>query len=1376
MRYFCILIYLLPIFGIFKKVSTFTFFLNKNNYQYYYNQLNNVERNIYNSIINNIDNVILENDFVYLNITTLIHSTKSCHTSEFSTYQNLYLIFEEQLNSFRNYFNNAKNAARYDYPELSFIDWDALDIDYHENGRLILVHKELVKYKGVFFKDSLNDTVPTSNGIYENTFTYLYKGLTNSTGKKRNSKDKITDYINEQTNFIYYEIIKNAFVDVPIVVGSDYYWTVSSFNNGINTIINNVINNIYSKVKSFDTEDITFNKNNITDYEFMDRNAEEVYGLFKSGYATSVNLAKTFKLAMDYIGIKCVLVWGKTTDNVKINKVERTEMWNAINIFDEWYSIDLAFNYYKVCKLNSDRKRGLKLNTFVDCQVDNDEEKSNKNNLIPYTLFGSELAKNYLIEDSSVFTSLDTYLLFPKLSQQNYELYMDIKNSGSQLNITMLNNVSFIDTFKNLNNIHTTSKEKEEKNNTKRSSSSNSKKDDMFVNINVKSVDFKMNNKDLIENIILSYDVFSEEFDVNTMSYLLVKTIQETSEYASNQYITFYMTSVPISYWYDIFGENFSIGKEGFEEVIENGKIIVKKYNDWSKFLKKYKNKFEILHESKQKFYDASPPLLQYGASINYKKSSPLPNYYINLKTTNVTICYNQPLIKSVEELSIHTKYSIFKPLLKDEKENVNFIINHLKFNEETNCIHFEFTPDSRISNIIYHFNIQGLQTNDYLTPVDFSYIIFPEKDYEQQRILYYHSIISDKIPSSKLSYSIPDSTVSNQIYYDGYNNIYYPNDVLLLSKKIKEETKEKMSKILMEKEAQYNSTKINTEYLTEITIKSTTGVTLKATSSLEILIPWTDNFKQYNFNTYKCYLFTIDSQGNPNTLNNCNFKFYSHGVITKIRSSQYIWIISYESQTNNQVTHKRHNIYYNTFIDIIKESKGEDDLTNSKSQEKGIHSNEFTVTNSSYSIINYDRDGVHHNYEDDICKTLNVIYNEKIDDMNQPTEKVVIDNKYNCYFNLKTKFKYYCHNIYTNEIITNKNGKCVFEGVKQKPNKNKIKKTKHVNKNKKGKNNTDKRDYFYSLDNGDLMLSSSEISDIDIIVPENALESTLVYFSVLPLEGYGVKDISVINKNTGEVIYSSTKDKRVIECIKINQSYRFVMPSTDIEISVEFAFNDLRVEYIIVDEYRLNIIEGCYLYYAVIKDKNDITEKPIIIKTENPYVTYNISYFILNEEIYITLIAPNNEYVSYTIRYISKDDFSDRSSVSMIYIDKKPIIEYKDNSYIFIYCNTNPSTVFNDIIDRVSIKELGTAKIISEIQGNKVLVNVIAENNYNSTLYTLVPLNKNDKEFSIYCPSSISDSNLNTDNDKNDSSNNMDDNKNTSLAFSIRSKYVNRG
>jgi len=1566
MRYYSILLYLLPIIGIFKEVSAFTFFLNKYNYQYYYNQLNNVERNIYNSLLNNIDNIILENDFVYLNTTSLIQSTKSSHSSEFSTYQNLYLIFEKQLSDFRIYFNNAKNAARYDYPELSFIDWDALDIDYYKNGQLILVHKTQEKTSSLsLLKSNLNDTSTISDsidneesiestdrtitaneesieGVIENTYSYIYKGLTNNSKNKRESKDIIKDYINEQTEFIYYDIIKDAFVDVPIVVGSDYYWTVASLNNGINTIINNVIKNIYNKVKSFDTNGLTYDKKNITDYEYRDRNAEEVYGLFKSGYATSVNLAKTFKLAMDYIGIKCVLVWGRTTDNVKNSNMDQTEMWNAIKIFDEWYSIDLAFNYYKICKVDSNGKRGLKLNTFIDCQVQEaltmeiDEEKFNKNNTLPYTLFGSEIINNYLIEDSTVFTSSDTYLIFPKLSQQNYDLYMDIKTSYSNFNITLLNDMVSIDPFKN-SNIHSIMNEKEEIDKAKRRITY-SGEDDIFVNINIKSIDYKMNNKDLIENVVLSYDVFSETFDVDTMSYLLVKKVEETSyvkmysngqivdthkrkredeeeeeeeiinnninldhiksnvylgnvnqyenniffddthnrfttlgmtelngilqetqkkpvfynnmttgtevdinltnnnnnntiennnknknynstkisidnviypeeytyvpitknytsyqfipghsfininsEYASNQYITFYMTSVPISYWYNIFGENFSIGKEGFEEVVENGNIVIKEYNDWSNFINEYKDQFQILHKAKYEYHDASPPLTQNGVTINYQMSSPLPNYYINLKTSNITICFNQPLIKTDEELSIEIKYSIIKPLLNKEidKDKVNYAINNVKFDDKTNCVNFEFIPDFNLPNIIYHFYIHGLETEKGLAPVDFSYIIYPDQDYEHQRTIYYQSSLTDKSPLSKLSYSIPEKDGANLMYYDGYNNIFYPHEAIILSKSIKEETKEKMNEILLEKEAQYNATDINTEFLTEITIKSTTGISLKSTSSLEILIPWTDDFKPHNYNTYKCYLMNKNAQGQPSTLSNCNLKFYSHGLIAKIRSSQFLWIISYNSESNNSITQKKHKIYYSTYIDVIKESNYEDNSqSNSKSQDKGVYGNEFKATNSSLSIDS-NEDNQQTN-SGDICNILDDIYSKKATTMSKTTEKVVIDNKYNCYFNLKTKFKYYCHNLETNEIITSHNGKCCVKEKKEKEKsrgKKKNKKVKHINKNKNN-NRTSKRDYLYSLENGNLMMTSSETLDIDVLIPNNALESTLVYFSVSPPKGHGVKNISIINKNTGELLYTNTKDIAAIECISMNRSYRFVMPSTDIEISVDFASNNLKVEYIIIDDYQIDIVENRYFYYAIVKDKNDITEKPIVIKTENPYVTYNISYFILNEEIYITFIAPNNEYTSYTIRYVSKNDFADRSSVSMFYIDKKPLIEYSDNSYIFIYCNSDESVFMNDILDKITIKDLGTANVLPEIQGNKVLVNIIAENNYNSTLYTIVPLNKSDKEFSLYCLSNISDNNLNSEEDNNNNINNNnknnENNNNTSSAYSIRSKYIN--
>ncbi|ORX43599.1 hypothetical protein BCR36DRAFT_415451 [Piromyces finnis] len=1522
MRYTYILIYLLSIFGSFKKTSSFTFFLNKNNYQYYYNQLNNVEKNIYDLLINNLDNIISENEYVHLNTTTLIQSFKNSHSTEYSTPQNVYLIFEKQLSDFKNYFNNAKYAARYDYPELSFIDWDALDIEYHKNGKLILVHNEFITPENTVY---INETI--NAGMYENTYSYLYKGLTNNSRKNKNSKDIIKDYINEQIKFIYYEIIKNTFVDVPVVVNKDYYWTVSSFSKGINTIINNVINNIYSKVESFDSNNVTFGKKNITDTIYKDRNAEEVYGLFKSGFATSVNLAKTFKLAMDYIGIKCILVWGKTTDNIKNNNINNNEMWNVINIYDEWYSIDLALNYYKVYKMDTKTIEKLRQNNFVNHENDNEltmtNDEVNKNDYIPYTAFGSEVTNNYLLEDSSLFASRDTYFLFPKLTQQNYEFYMDVKTSYSNYNVTVLNEMIFSNSYKNLK-VHAIANEKGEKSTIEKRDIINSEKDKIFININVKSIDFKINNKDLIENIVLSYDLFSEMFDVNTMSYLLVKEIQETSyvkmyyngqivdsykryedfgnvdsepiedellfssinnknknnifyenyndrfiiskrsdiigvyeetekmpvfytnmtlnaevdvnitkenytntnsytnqnknntmnslsiddifnseeytyipitrnytsyqfipghsfininnKYASNQYIKFYITSVPISYWYEIFGENFSIGKEGIEEVIENGKIITKEHKDWTNFLKAYKDKFEILYTTKYKYYDASPPLTQNGVTIDYKKSSPLPNYYINLKSTSVSICYNQQLIKREKEISIEVKYTLINSILKDEEKDVNFSINNIKFNEKTNCIDFIFTPDLSISNIVYHFKINGLKNENNISPVGFSYIISSEHDYDHQRTIYYQYSYNGKSPSSKLSYSIPDSINNNIMFYDEYNNIFYKNDIIIQSRQVKKEIYNNISEILMKKDINYNNTEINTEYLTDISIKSMTGTTLKATSQLEILIPWTNDFKQYNFNTYKCYLISKDNEGNPKNLSSCNLKFYSHGIITKIRSSQYLWIISYKSELNNQVSQKKYSIQFNTYMNILKENS-EVNTSNTKLKEDNAYNNNLNITDNFSNVINFDRDGVYHNNENNICKTLDIIYQNKLNTMNQPTEKVIIDNKYNCYFNLNTKFKYHCNNIETNEVYTFKNGGCKYlDKAKKSGKKKKAKKMKPTIKSskiEKAKNN--KREFLYSLENGDTIISSSKVTDIEVNVPESALESTLVYLSVSPPEGYGVKEITIMNKNTGEIIYTNLKDKKMIECISINQSYRFVMPSSDIKISIEFASNNLKVEYIIINDYKLDIIENRYLYYAVINDKNDITEKTISIKTESPYTIYNISYFILNKEIYITFFAPNNEYVSYTIQYISSDNNADRSTVSMFYVNKKPVVEYSDNSYIFIYCNPKTSYDTNNILDNISIKDLGTASISSEAQGNRILIKVIAENNYNSTLYTLVPINKDDDTYSLYCQSSISDNNLNSNDDNTNQDPNNKENNGTSLALPIQSQYMYR-
>jgi len=1518
MRYHHLLIYLFLIVGTFKETHAYTFFLNKNNYQYYYYQLNNVERNIYNSILNSIDDIILENKYIYFNITNLIQSPKSSHDTDKSTYQNLYVIFTEQLNEFRNFFNNAKYAARNDYPELSFIDWDALDIDFYQKGKLTLVHKKQILKEKTLFDSNLNSTVVTTEIEYENTNKYLYEGLTQISQKKIRSTEVIKDLIDEQTNFIYYDIIKDVFVDVPIVEGTDYHWTVSSLNYDINIIINNIIDNLYKSIKEFDYENVIFGKKNITDNQFAFRNGNEIYGLFKSGYATSINLAKAFKLAMDYIGIDCVLVWGKTTDKVKKENSDHSEMWNAINLFNKWYSIDLSFHYYKICKLEMGSKRGLKLDTFTNCQFDkrlnNDITDMDSDSV--YTLLGSEVISNYLVEDSTVFTSPETYLLFPKLSQQNYELAYD-ETISNNYNVTRLNSVDSSIAFKNINNVNT----KENINIEKRY---NTKKYDMFVNANIKSMDFKINNQYIIENTILTYDIFTKNFDVKSMSYILVKHVQETklvkmylnnkktdsakrfkidnntpvnntnvkyikyrfslsnidnnenintfynndnnhfttlgmtelngilintekmpvfynnktsnseiddiniiqennvdsaspkynfnstnkndnytsftidnvisieNDYTyvpltinyttyqfipghsfininnddiSNQYVTFYLISVPISYWYNIFGENFSIGKEGFEEVVENGKIKLKNYNDWTNFLEKYKDKFHILNEFKYKYHDSSPPITHSGSSIDYIKSSPLPNYFLNLQTTNVTICYNQPLNLNDDELSVTVTYSITKPIMDEKENNVYYSIRNLKFNKKTNCVDFEFSPDLRISNIIYYFKINGLIDDNHLTPVIFSYIIYPESDYESQRNVLYQTSFNDKAITSKISYSTPHNTNNNLMFYDKNNNVFYRNDVLIESKNIREETQKLMKQLLQQKETMYNNTDINTEFLKEINIKTKIGASLKATTPFEILIPWSNRLKKFNYNTYKCYTFTKDIEGNPSNLSSCTLKFYSFGMITKIRSSQYIWIISYKSISDNEFSYKQYSISYSGYMDIF------ESIYNTNNGNINDQKNNFSDNDNfeKASIQNTDRNDIHYNTEQDICKTLEIISNQIMPDVKH-RENVVIDNSYNCYFDLNTRFKYYCHDLERGQFITNENGKCIIK-KKHDLHKNSFRrKNKHRNKTFKKKfrnSNNNKRDIPLYLETSDFMVSSYKIDDVPSIIPDYGLESTLIYFTVTPPENLGVKEISIIKKDTQEVMFTSSSNKKMIECINLNHSYRFTMPSYDIELSIEFASNNLKVEYIMIDDYQLNIVEGRYLYYVVVKDKEDITEKPISIKTDSPYVTYNISYFILNDEIYITLIAPNNEYMTYTIKYISKsNDYSDRSAVSMFYINKKALVNYPDNSYIFIYCNPDPSLDYNDLLDMITIKDNDDAKISSDVQGNKISVKVIAENNYNYSMYTIVPIDQSNDVYRYYCISSLPDNNLNNGDDK---SNNKNNDK-TSSAYTLRS------
>jgi len=1504
MQYNNILFYLFLFFGTISEVYSFTFYINKNNYQYYYYQLNSVERNIYNEIINNLDNIILENDYIYLNTTDLIRSFKGKHASESSTIQNSYLIFSNQLNKFRNYFNNAKISLRSDYPELSFIDWDDLDIEYTKNGKLILVHNEKVIVEKLIEDPNTNNTITTTDNQYEKSYKYLYKGLTENLNSKEDNLKEIDDLLIKQVEFIYYKIIKNAFIDIPIIVNPEFSWSVSSLRDGINTVISNVIDNIYENVKEFDIDNITYGKNNITDSQYIDRNANEVYSLFKSGYATSANLAKIFKLAMDYIGIDCVLIWGKTTDNVKKNNTNSLEIWNSIKLFNEWYSIDVAFNYYNICMFDEVTKtREIKLNSFVDCATEKWNEKNKSNNdaniFIPYTFFGSVYTSYYLEEDSFMINLEDTYVLFPKLSQQNYELIMDLKLNNQNYNITTLiiNKVSAnkankisetandIDMKESILKLTTEKTKKKRENN----QSSLFKQYDLFVKINVKSIDFQLNDNELLENTILSYDIFSETFDVNSMSYLLVKEIQETKyvkiynndkksnkrfnnediniemEYSiknissnkngtffnnnnnnnnnsnnkfassnfsnidnmvekekkenmyinlqnitstndynmdqnindlnesldndiysedytyvlltknyttyqfitghtftninndrvSSQYLTIYIVTVPISKFNSMYGENFSIGKEGYEEVVEDGEVVMKKYNDWSNFYNKYKNTFEILYQSKYMFFDTSPPLIRHVVTINYKESSPLPNYYIDLKSTNITVCYNQPLILK-DELSIDINYSLTKPILDKNKNKLLYSTRYLQYNSETNCINFEFSPDISISNVIYYFHIKGLTTQNNLKPASFSYTIFPMDDYESQRNILYQDDLNDETPSSKIVYSIPNDDIDIIMFYDEHNNVYYKNDILLSSSAVKEGIKENMKDILIKNDNYYNDTEINTEILTKIDIRATTGVSLVSTTPLEILIPWSNQFKRYNYNTYKCYMFDINEENNSNGVSKCSLKFYSHGVIINITSSQYLWIISYqEEETNKDFQNKYYRINYNINQNLLNGEFKQNEDSSSKNEQDLIQVSNISNENNSNVNINHEKDKIYHNYEKNICKSLDIIYQKKLDKMNYRVENVIIDQIYNCYFDIRTKFKYYCYNTNTGDVITTKNGKC------------KIKKGKAKHKIYK------KNNFFYN-ENSNYARNTKEVNNTKVFIPQYGLESTLLYFSViLPLD-YGVKEISIINKETEEVMYTSSENKDEIECISKNRSYRIKMPSNDIEISIEYASNNLRVEYIIVDNYQINIQEGQYFYYAVVKDKNDITQKPIIIKTENPYVTYNISYFILNEEIYIIFISPNNEYSSYTIRYVSKNNFSYQSSVSMFYINKEPIISYPYNSNIFIYCNSDPYLSTTDIIENISIKESNTVSLSFSEQGDKISVKVTSESMNNYNMYNIVPLDENDDVFNLYCVSSISDNDLNSNDDnKSNNSNNNNDNNNKSFS-SLKCNYSN--
>lgn len=59
--------------------------------------------------------------------------------------------------------------------------------------------------------------------------------------------------------------------------------------------------------------------------------------------------------------------------------------------------------------------------------------------------------------------------------------------------------------------------------------------------------------------------------------------------------------------------------------------------------------------------------------------------------------------------------------------------------------------------------------------------------------------------------------------------------------------------------------------------------------------------------------MFDINEENNSNGVSKCSLKFYSHGVIINITSSQYLWIISYqEEETNKDFQNKYYRINYN--------------------------------------------------------------------------------------------------------------------------------------------------------------------------------------------------------------------------------------------------------------------------------------------------------------------------------------------------------------------------------------------------------------------------------------------------------------------------------
>jgi hypothetical protein len=75
-----------------------------------------------------------------------------------------------------------------------------------------------------------------------------------------------------------------------------------------------------------------------------------VLGLVRNGMAVCEGIAKFIKLALDYLGTRCVLINGKANDPAHGQNTPHT--WNAVEIDGQWFHLDATFDMTLKAKIN----------------------------------------------------------------------------------------------------------------------------------------------------------------------------------------------------------------------------------------------------------------------------------------------------------------------------------------------------------------------------------------------------------------------------------------------------------------------------------------------------------------------------------------------------------------------------------------------------------------------------------------------------------------------------------------------------------------------------------------------------------------------------------------------------------------------------------------------------------------------------------------------------------------------------------------------------------------------------------------------------------------------------------------------------------------